>query len=1138
MTIRFVLLAVFALSLGDQTALAGTTFHLNTGPNILNTQSLPDTPVDVDTNAVGDVFVVTSADEIHSLSGIGAVLSTQALSGAGNPVAVVATVTGDVYVAKSSGVILRLNTGLTQLASATVAGTPVDITVDSAGLVYVATSDGSIHKRAGALGALLTGSVTGTPTAIRANSTGDIFVTTSGDVHRLNAALTVLSSGSIAGTPLDVTTDNAGNTIVMASGGRLHRISNIIATLSSATLPGSLVGVSIDNAGNVVSANTAGTVFVLGTGLGAPSSTLTPLALNTVAINLVGDIYALSGANISAAPNVNVMPGSLAFPSTVVGAGASGPSDTFSVLHVSGNLSVTAVSSNSAEFQVISGSSFALSSGSQSVGVRLLCPTAGSKSGTITVTATEGAASDVETVVVSGTCIVPTPQACYTPSSSVTFGQVNTGTSANRDIVVEHCGTAPLVISSVTYSTADTVWIGPNSLPAQSFPITLPNSGDDATFRLRIDVPAGLSGDVPYSGTITIVTNDGTKTLPVSATGHLPVARIIIDPIYWDIDYRDVEVGFKFSRPLLIRNTGDLALTFDMARQDPVSDTDHASFNLETGTGTSSFTIPPEDERVFKQTFEPDGIGTRDIIIRVQNTNDTTFTSQDFTLRGNGTPPIPIDSVLLLDRSGSMDDPAGDGSRKIERLRNAASLYVELLRDGTDLLGLTRYDDDNDNILGLAEISTVRTSALATLADIGAGGALEPSGSTGIGGAMRTASTQYALSPTVTPPDPIHKKVMVVLTDGNENEEPYILEVIDGTDGEPPLFSQHPDLMSYSVGLGIAGNLNESRLQAISNRGSGGFYKITGDLTGLNIFALENFYFKIFADAIDHDMVVDPTYEIGLGESLEVPIGIITEDREALFFFIGELPEQAYVFELIDPDGDVVTTSSSIGGMSVQIKKKANWTFFRVKFPAPAINLEYVGIWKFRVRIGEPDKWAEKPAATHGFSNVGFGADGRHRMSFQASVGSNYNLAAAVGPQVVHIGEAIRLRAALTEGGWPSPGAVVKATIGRPDGTAAMVDLIDDGTHNDDEAGDGIFGANYTNTHPGGVYQFEFRSDGLTERGETVTRMATRSQFVGTPRADPEPKDCLPCLILRWILTVIIVLLLLLVWYTYRRRIG
>jgi hypothetical protein len=675
-------------------------------------------------------------------------------------------------------------------------------------------------------------------------------------------------------------------------------------------------------------------------------------------------------------------------------------------------------------------------------------------------------------------------------------------------------------------------------VPPEPFPITLANNGDTKPFSLRIDVPAGLTSDVPYDGTITIVTDDGVnppiKTLNVTATGHVPVARIVIDPAYFDIDYRDVELGFRFGRPLVIRNTGDLALTFDVVRQD-LADADHASFDLETGANSATFTIGPFAERTFRETFEPDGLGLKDIIIRVENTNDATFTFQDILLHGNGTPPVPIDSVLLLDRSGSMDQTAGEGGRKIERLRDAAGVYVELMRDGIDYLGLTRYDDANDNVLTLGEVSAVRATALSTLADIGSGGALEPDGRTGIGGAMRTASTQYALSPAVTPPDPVHKKVMVVLTDGNENEDPRILQVINGTDGQPPLFDQHPDLLAYSVGLGLPGNLNEDRLQQITNRGAGGFYRVTGALTGLNIFALENFYFKIFADAIGQMMVVDPTHEIGLNETLEVPIGIITEDREALFFFIGELPAEAYIFELVDKLGNVITSTSTVGGMSVQVKEKANWTFFRVKFPAPDNSLDYVGTWKFRVRIEAPEKWVHEPFATGASMVGGFGTDGRHRMSFQASVGSNYRLDAAVGPEVVQVGETILLRAALTEGGWPSPNAVVRATVARPDGATGLVDLNDDGAHGDGDPGDGVFGASYTNTVPGGVYRFDFRSDGVTERGENVTRMATRSQFVGTPRDDPEPGECIPCELLKWIFVVLIVLLLGIIGLLLRR---
>lgn len=1113
----------------------GTVNHLNVTPTVLNTDAIPGTPIGVAVDASGHVIVVTGEGVVYSLSGVGVILNSESLPGSGNPVAITIDDVGNIYIAKNNGTLYRLNVGLTILATDSVSGTPVDITVDTTGSVFVATSAGTIYRRTINLGAISSDTVSGSPTAIFANNTGDVFVTTSGGaVYRLNTALTTLSSGTVSGTPIDVAADSVGNTIVATSEGDLLSISDTITTLASQSLSGTLVGVDLDFAGHVVAANSAGVVFVCNTALSTCSNTATGSPASACAINLVGSIYVVGGTG-TAAPGIAPSTTSLSFPTTAIGTPiGSLPTDSFTVFHTSGATLSVSVTSDSAAFEIVGAASFSLSpGGSQVVTVRFNAPSPPLVySGNIEIQATDGSSTVTETVSVTGEAFEPVPEACYS-TSNLNFGSVNTGISQTLTFEVFNCGSDTLEILSIQINTSDPVgvWaVSPTVPPKRSLAV-----GTNQTFSVTLSVPGGLSSDISYSASIEVTTNDSVnppiRVISAAGTGHVPVARINIPPQYHNIDYRDVELGFNFSRPLLIRNTGDLTLNFQVSYVD-TSDPDRVDFNLETDGGT--FSISPSGERIFRQTFSPLTEGNKSITIRIHNTNDNTFSQQDIVLHGVGTPSIPIDAVLLLDRSGSMSETAGE-IVKIEALQNAATLFTELLRDGVDYLGLTKYNHTNSNILNLDLIDSVRTNAQTLLSQISDPSGIMPSGYTGIGGAMQTGSGQYVLSPPVSPPDPSHKKVIVVLTDGKENRTPYISDVLDGYNGYPGLFVEHPDLLTYSVGLGIASNINSDRLQAISNRGLGGFYLVTGNLVGLNVFNLENFYFKIFTDAIGHTMVVDPVYQVGLGETLEIPVGIITEDREALFFFIGEIPETYYVFELLDPAGRPVSSSSTIGGMSVQVKRQSNWTFFRVKFPAPDISSDYVGIWKFRVKIDTSSGVIRPTHALSQATHVDILKTGKVRMSFMASVGSDCAFAASVGPDIVLSGEPIQLRAALTVGGWPLPNANVIVTVERPDGTTETIPLYDDGTHNDEASGDGIFGGVYTNTMVSGVYHFLFQANGVTERGESFTRSANRSQFVGTPTKDPRTslEDCLSCRTLRLILLlglalqIVIILLLI-----------
>jgi len=944
-----------------------------------------------------------------------------------------------------------------------------------------------------------------------------------------------------------VACDASGNTVV-ASGNSLHKITNAISIISSRTLSGNLISVDLDFAGHVAAINDAGTVFVVNTGLTSHTNVSTGLALSAMAINLTGDIYAVGGTGTTptststlSTTNINmsaVLAGATGTATFTITSSGTAPLDiTDIVINTTDPAGVWNVTPDAPPTITLPASDIEIFT--VTLNVPSTISTDVNYSATIEITSTD-AINSPQTVTVSGIGHVPVSQACYS-TSTINFGQINAGSSSNRTFTIRSCGDLTLEVQDINLSTSDPagVWIISPIAP----PTIYISPTNIRTFTVTFNVPASIVSDVSYGAQLFITTNDDVGStinqIDLNGTGHVPVAELYINAQYFDIDYRDVELGFHFGRPLVIGNSGDLAAELQIAYTNP-TDPDIAHFDLETDAG--NFTIAPYSQRIFRQTFRPTSFGYKEIEIIATSTNDLDF-SQNVILHGNGTTPIPIDAALIIDRSGSMSQTAGE-MVKIDALSQSAILFTELLllRSSLDYLGLTKYNHDNDNIMSLGPIGTVAPNAISFLSQTADPNGIKPQGTTGIGGAMRTASEQFLLSPDLD----LHREMMVVLTDGKENEDPSIRNVLDGyTDGSDVyngLFSEYPNLLTYSVGLGLPSNINQDRLQEITNRGEGGFYLVTGNLDGLNIFNLENFYFKIFADAIGHTMVVDPTYSIGFGEIFEETIGIISEDREAFFFFIGELPEELYVFELIDPLNQVITTNSTIGGMSVHIKRMNNWSIFKINFPPVDVSQNYVGDWKLRVRLDAPKldsllTYHTTIKTTSTFNQTL--ATGRYRLSFAASVGSNYKLDANLAPGIVQVGEPIYVQANLTEGGWPAPKAQVHISVIRPDGTTEEHQLFDDGAHYDGSTGDAIFGGVYTNTIPGGIYRFDFRSVGQTERGESAIRVASRSQFVGNPSEDIDKETCMPCWLIRlyWILLLLfLIMVIIILWYCCFRR--
>lgn len=66
--------------------------------------------------------------------------------------------------------------------------------------------------------------------------------------------------------------------------------------------------------------------------------------------------------------------------------------------------------------------------------------------------------------------------------------------------------------------------------------------------------------------------------------------------------------------------------------------------------------------------------------------------------------------VLVLDRSGSMIEDAGDGTRKVDKLREAARIFVEAMLPG-DGLGLVRFDDTAQRLTNVADVGALVTGA-------------------------------------------------------------------------------------------------------------------------------------------------------------------------------------------------------------------------------------------------------------------------------------------------------------------------------------------------------------------------------------------------------------------------------------------
>lgn len=598
------------------------------------------------------------------------------------------------------------------------------------------------------------------------------------------------------------------------------------------------------------------------------------------------------------------------------------------------------------------------------------------------------------------------------------------------------------------------------------------------------------------------------------------------------LDYGDVELGFSFRKAIVVHNDGDASLTFNLGA---ITGPDTGQWSEAASAGSTTL-APGSPPAVFTYTYTPQAIATHTATVQITGGGAATIT-----LTGRGRNPIPIDTLLVLDRSGSMADAVGE-RRKIDAMRDAASLYSDLLRDdiggtGTgDKIGMVKYNDANNVYLTFDFTSAARKTDIAnnylSNGALGDNGKLLPTGYTGIGGAMQTAAFQFGGT------DPARRQVMVVLTDGAENREPWIENVVG------PIRTTFPALKMYSIGLGD--QIEPTKLQMITNV-SNGYHQVQATLSATTLFDLETFYFKIFAQATDMDLVIDPTYAVNITGPDPIVIakaGIISSDQSATFLVLDDpVLRQYYDLEFVSPQGTVIVPFTSIGGIPVQVSSRHTYKLYRIVFPDIALAHTYVGEWI--VRLKPNGKWDRRKVKQQlAESNIEYNSwlspySGLVPVGFVAAVNSDYKLKVALAPTSYLPGADVLLTATLTDRGWPAPKGSIDVTVTSAGGPTHNVTLYDDGTHGDQTAGDATFSNHFVQTAVPNTYKFLFHSVGSNDRGEIGHREATRYVTLMQPEKPPAPKPCIPCRV-QWLLYLLILALLL--WLLYccclRRRVA
>jgi VWFA-related protein len=200
----------------------------------------------------------------------------------------------------------------------------------------------------------------------------------------------------------------------------------------------------------------------------------------------------------------------------------------------------------------------------------------------------------------------------------------------------------------------------------------------------------------------------------------------------------------------------------------------------------------------------------------------------------------PVTTVLVLDRSGSMKDPVGEGDivSKMEALHHAASRFVELMRPGARTTLLPFSDRPDSPQPFTADKESLKQGIRQ----------LFPRGQTAVFDATHAAVQSLAAE------RPEGKRAVVVLTDGMDNRSRRSAEAVAAR-------AQAADVPLHILGFGPPGELDEDVLQRLAAQTGGTYHHARSEQKLSEIF--EKLSIQLHDDGIDEEALRTLAEETG-----------------------------------------------------------------------------------------------------------------------------------------------------------------------------------------------------------------------------------------------------------------------------------
>lgn len=309
-------------------------------------------------------------------------------------------------------------------------------------------------------------------------------------------------------------------------------------------------------------------------------------------------------------------------------------------------------------------------------------------------------------------------------------------------------------------------------------------------------------------------------------------------------------------------------------------------------------------------------------------------------------PPATRDVMVVMDRSGSMSAAGSSGRPKLAEARDAAALFVQLIRAGAgNRIGLVSFSTSEITDFTLHNATGPNKTTLVGPPPFVGGkiGALAANGSTAIGKGLIAAAAEL-------PASAANPRTILLLTDGLQNVGPMI--------GQSSVQNAIAGIDINAIGYGTASNLDGPLLSALAAAHNGSYARADTNLQ------LEKYFAQAFGNIFESGLLADPEFDMADEERRAKPIPFRVCGEETITIVTGWANlATALLIEVTAPNGALIHAGAA-GTTSVT---GTGWTFLRIPLPHGG---ERDGLWHVTIFRPGGGEFPPPAPATRYFVNI------------------------------------------------------------------------------------------------------------------------------------------------------------------------